>query len=198
MRAPGFVIVRAIGKKIPVEEPSMRRLILLRHAKSDWAASGQRDIDRALAERGRRAAPLMGQYLARQALRPDKALVSSARRTRETWELIAPAFDVAPPVVYDSRLYEASPKTLIEVVREAPDSAHTLLLVGHNPGIQQLAELLIATGDIRTRQSLLEKFPTAALAIIEFAVDRWRDVEAHTGRLDRFVTPRALDGEPDD
>jgi phosphohistidine phosphatase len=175
----------------------MRRLLLLRHAKSDWSVGGQRDIDRVLAERGRKVAPLVGRYLARHALRPDRVLVSSARRTRETWDFVAPAFTDAPAVAYEPRLYEAAPKLLLEVVREAPDNAHTLMLVGHNPGMQQLADLLVGAGDIRARQSLVEKFPTAAFAVIDFPVDRWRGVEPSTGRLDRFVTPKMLDGEDD-
>jgi phosphohistidine phosphatase len=175
----------------------MRRLLLLRHAKSDWSVGGQRDIDRVLAERGRKVAPLLGHYLARHGLRPDRVLVSSARRTRETWDFVAPAFDEAPPVVYEPRLYEAAPKLLIAVVREAPDEAHTLMLVGHNPGMQQLADLLVGSGDVHARQSLVEKFPTAALAVIDFPVDQWRAVEPSAGRLDRFVTPKMLDGEDD-
>jgi phosphohistidine phosphatase len=176
----------------------MRRLLLLRHAKSDWSAGGQRDIDRVLAERGRKVAPLMGQYLARHGLRPDTVLVSSARRTRETYDFVAPAFTEAPPVAYDGRLYEAPPETLLGVVRETADAAHTLLVIGHNPGMQRLADLLIKTGDIRARQGLAEKFPTAALAVIDLPVDRWSKIAPHSGRLDRFVTPKALDGEEDE
>jgi phosphohistidine phosphatase len=175
----------------------MRRLMLLRHAKSDWSAAGQQDFDRVLAERGRNAAPLMGDYLARHGLRPDRVLVSSARRTRQTCELLLPAFAKAPPVALDPRIYEGSPKTLLQIVREAPDDAQTVLLVGHNPGMQALADQLIGSGDVHARQSLVEKFPTAALAVIDFPVDRWSTVEPNSGRLDRFITPRELDGEDD-
>ncbi len=176
----------------------MRRLLLLRHAKSDWSVGGQRDIDRVLAERGRRVAPLMGEYLARQALRPDQILVSNAKRTRQTCELILPAFAEAPPVAYEPRIYEAPPKALLDVVRETRPDVHTLLLIGHNPGMQGFADLLVTEGDVHARQSLMEKFPTAALAVIDIPIDRWGKLEPHTGRLDRFVTPRSLDGEEDD
>lgn len=175
----------------------MRRLLLLRHAKSDWSVGGQRDIDRVLAERGRKAAALLGRYLARHGLRPDLVIVSNASRTRETWDFIAPALAKAPPVVYEPRLYEAHPKVLVEIVREAPDEAHALMLVGHNPGMQQLADQLIGSGDLHARQSLVEKFPTAALAVIDLPVDHWRAIEPSAGRLDRFVTPKMLDGEDD-
>jgi phosphohistidine phosphatase len=169
----------------------------LRHAKSDWSVGGQRDQDRALAARGREAAPLIGAYMARHGLKPDKALVSSARRARETWDLVAPAFGKSLDVSFDPRLYEANPKALLIPLREAGSTAHSLLVVGHNPGIQELASLLMASGDIDARQRLLEKFPTAALAVIDFPIDTWSALAPHSGRLDRFVTPRALDADTD-
>jgi phosphohistidine phosphatase len=175
----------------------MRRLMLMRHAKSDWSVGGQRDRDRALAARGREAAPLIGAYMAHHGLRPDKVLVSTARRARETWELAASAFGKDIDVSYDDRLYEANPKALLIPLRETSASAHSLLVVGHNPGIQELASLLMASGDIDARQRLLEKFPTAALAVIDFPLDSWSALAPHSGRLDRFVTPRALHAETD-
>lgn len=170
----------------------MRRLMLMRHAKSDWSVGGQPDIERTVAARGREVAPLMGRYIAQHALRPDKALVSTARRARETWDLLAPELGKVPAAAFDKRLYEAPAKSILAVLQETEPNVHTLLAVGHNPGMQELASLLMATGDLTARQSLLEKFPTAALAVIDFAIDRWSDLKAHAGRLDRFVTPRAL------
>jgi phosphohistidine phosphatase len=175
----------------------MRRLMLLRHAKSDWSVGGQSDAERALAPRGRAVAPVVGRYMAQHGLRPDLALVSPARRTRETWDLVGPAFDAPPPAKFDKRLYEARAAAILAVIQQAPDEAHTLLLVGHNPGMQELANLLAAAGDRDARQALAEKFPTAALAVIDLPVDRWKDVRAQAGRLDRFVTPRALTLEAD-
>jgi phosphohistidine phosphatase len=170
----------------------MRRLMLMRHAKSDWSVGGQADIERTLNARGRDVAPLVGRYIAQHALRPDKSLVSTARRTRETWDLLSAELGKVPPVAFDKRLYEAPAKSILPALQETPADVHTLLVVGHNPGMQELASLLMASGDISARQSLLEKFPTAALAVIDFAIDRWSDLKAHSGRLDRFVTPRAL------
>ena len=175
----------------------MRRLMLLRHAKSDWSVGGQRDHDRSLATRGREAAPLIGAYMVQHGLRPDKVLVSTARRARETWSLVAAAFGKDLDVAFDDRLYEANPKALLIPLRAANAAAHSLLMVGHNPGIQELASLLMASGDIDARQRLLEKFPTAALAVIDFQIDTWSALTPHSGRLDRFVTPRALDADPD-
>jgi phosphohistidine phosphatase len=177
----------------------MRRLLLLRHAKSEAAEPGQKDFARALAGRGRAAASLIGNYLARHGLRPDHALVSPARRTRETADLVLAAFGASAPAMrLEPRIYEASPKALLEVLHEAPDDAHTLLLVGHNPGMQQLADSLIAAGDVNARQSLVEKFPTAALAVIDLAVDAWSEAALNSGRLDRFITPKSLDGVEDE
>lgn len=173
----------------------MRRLMLLRHAKSDWSTPGQRDIDRPLSARGREAAALMGRYMAQHGLVPDQALVSSARRTRETWDRLAPAFAKQPDSVYEPRLYESSPARMLEIVQAAETAIHTLLLLGHNPGMEELAAMLAASGDTDARQQMLEKFPTGALAIIDFAVDDWTEVNANGGRLDRFVLPRALEFE---
>src|SRR5436853_548737 len=130
----------------------MRRLMLLRHAKSDWSVGGQRDLDRTLAARGREAAPLVGAYMAQHALIPDKVLVSPARRTRETWELVAPALKSNPDVSYDERLYDTSPRAILRVLHDIAADAHTSLIIGHNPGLQELAGLLIAAGGTGLRR----------------------------------------------
>jgi phosphohistidine phosphatase len=175
----------------------MRRLLLLRHAKSDWSKPGQADRDRALNARGRSAAPVVGAYLHHHRLMPDAAFVSSAVRTRETWKLIAPHLSREPKVVFEDRLYNAGPDTILEIVNEAPGNVSTLLLVGHNPGMQQISLALTATGDVDARARLGEKFPTAALAVIGFAADEWAAIRPGSGRLERFVTPAALSTDPD-
>ncbi len=175
----------------------MRRLLLLRHSKSDLAKPGQPDRDRALNARGRADAPVMGTYLERHGLIPDLALISTSARTRETWALIAPHLTRTPKVRFEDRLYAASPQGILDVIREAPRQAFCLLVVGHNPGLQALAITLAGTGDIETRQHMTEKFSTSALAVISFAAADWTGAHAHGGRLDRFVSPRSLMGEPD-
>ncbi len=175
----------------------MRRLMLLRHAKSDWSSPGMRDQDRVLAERGRESAPRIGSYMTRHALRPDLILASTATRVRQTLDLILPAFPKPPRIVYDDRLYEVEAEGLLEVVKETPGDVHALLLVGHNPGLAELAAHLVGTGDVETRQKLLEKFPTAGLAVIDFPLDDWRKLHAKAGRLDRFVAPRAIERAAD-
>jgi phosphohistidine phosphatase len=175
----------------------MRRLMLLRHAKSDWTRPGTRDHERTLAPRGREAAPRIGAYMARHGLLPDLVLCSTATRTRETWDLAAATFPDPPPTTYDERVYESGAGTLLDVVKEAKPGVHGLLLVGHNPGLHDLAQRLIASGDVDMRQRLTEKFPTGALAVIDFAVDDWRKLHPRSGRLDRFVVPRMLEAATD-
>ena len=170
----------------------MRRLLLLRHAKAERSRPGERDHDRRLDERGRGDAPVIGAYLARHGYAPDRVIVSPAARTRETWELVGPALPRRTPVDFEPRVYEASPQTLLAVVRETDPGVQTLLLVGHNPGLQDLATRLVATGDIETRQRLAEAFPTSGLAIIDFALDGWRRLHPQAGRLEHFVTPRSI------
>ena len=167
----------------------MRRLLLLRHAKSD-RPPGVSDIDRPLDARGREAAPRMGAYLAREGLRPDLALVSPSRRTRETWEAVATALDAVPVRIVET-IYEAPPAALLEAVRESPDTADTLILVGHNPGTEALAEMLAAEGAPAAQKRLAQGFPTAALAVIAFDVAQWSEV-GRNGRLERFVRPKDL------
>ena len=174
----------------------MRRLMLLRHAKSDWA-TGLRDRDRPLNERGREAAPRMGAYMARHGLVPDLIVPSTATRVRETLDLLLPSFAETPRIAHNEKLYETEPEVLLDIIKEAPRTAHALLLVGHNPSLAELAGLLMASGDVETRQRLIEKFPTAGLAVIDFAFDDWRKVHPKSGRLDRFVVPRMLEAEPD-
>ena len=175
----------------------MRRLMLLRHAKSDWFAPGTRDQDRLLSARGREAAPKMGAYMARHGLVPDLIIASPATRVTETLALVHPAFPKQPKTVSDVRLYETDADEILKVIKEAPGSVHSLLLAGHNPSLAELASLLIASGDVEARQHLIEKFPTAALAVIDFPLDDWSKIHPKSGRLDRFVLPKALDSETD-
>jgi len=170
----------------------MRRLLLLRHSKAERSVPGGRDRDRTLAERGRDDAPRIGAYLQHHALVPDGIVASPTARTRQTWELIAQAIGPGPAARFDERLYNADPETILAVIKETEPEIRTLLVVGHNPGIQEVAELLIASGDLEARQRLKEGFPTTGLAIIDFALSDWGMLHPRSGRLERFVTPRSL------
>jgi phosphohistidine phosphatase len=148
----------------------MRRLILFRHAKSERGQPGETDVLRVLNPRGERDAPRLGAFMVKHAL-PDLAVVSTAARTRQTWQLASAAFNEAPRAVFDDRIYEASPQRLLQVVKEAPQSVHTLLICGHNPGLEELAAKLIASGNVDAQRRLADAFPTAALAVIDFPGD---------------------------
>lgn len=171
----------------------MRRLLLLRHAKSDWP-DGVADQERPLAQRGRVAAPRMGAHMAQLGLTADRVLVSPARRTRETWELVCGQMPPVATVASEPRIYDASAARLLAVVREQPRQIHTLMLVGHNPGMEDLAATLIASGAALDLEKLKEKFPTGALAVIDLPVDDWSAAAPCSGRLDRFILPRELMG----
>ncbi|MBB3018322.1 phosphohistidine phosphatase [Microvirga lupini] len=174
----------------------MLRLLLLRHAKSAWPA-GILDIDRPLAKRGQEAALVMGDYLKRERLAPDLAIVSSARRTQETWERVQPILGEIE-MRLDGRIYEAPVGRLLEVVREVGAETGTLLLIGHNPGFEELAKLLIGEGDMDGILRLGQKYPSAGLAVIDFELASWADVARKAGRLERFVTPKSLGSGEDD
>jgi phosphohistidine phosphatase len=175
-----------------IESSPMRRLMLLRHAKSDWSSPGQPDLNRPLNERGAEAARLVGSYLARHRLVPDCILCSPATRTRETLAGIAAQWPEEVPTAFDDRLYAAAPQTILTVIRDQKAKARNLMVIAHNPGLHETAELLIAAGDVALRERLREKFPTAALAVIDFAVDAWSRIRGRSGRLDRYVTPRSI------
>lgn len=172
----------------------MKTLLLLRHAKSRWDEPVD-DHDRGLNARGRQAAARMGHELRRLEPGPDLVLASSARRVVETLSEMGPCAALAPR--FDRRLYEATAEQLLDIVRSADKRVARLLLVGHNPGLAQLAGMLIGDGDPGLRTQLLAKFPTAALAQIALPIDDWRDAEPDIGVLTSFVRPRDLDGTSD-
>ena len=169
----------------------MRRLMLLRHAKTERAQPGERDRDRKLTKRGRADAPAVGAYMAHHRLVPGLALISPAARAQETWTLVAAAFAKTPRTVNDERIYNANPETLIGVIA-ATHKAPALLVVGHNPSLHDLALQLIASGDVEMREQLNEKLPTSGLVVIDLPFDDWSLVHPHSGRLERFVSPRLI------
>jgi phosphohistidine phosphatase len=161
-----------------------KRLTLLRHAKSSWAGPNVVDHDRRLNARGQRAAAAVGRYIQHEGIAPDLVLCSSARRTNETLRLLDLAATIA--VLVEDELYGASAGELIERLRCIDDSAQSVLVVGHNPGIQDLAINL--TGD----QGSLASFPTAALALLSLPIAAWHNLRAGAAILNAFVVPRTL------
>lgn len=136
---------------------------------------------------------MMGLYMAQHRLVPDAVLVSTAARTQATWSLLAPTVDRHIEPQFDKRLYGAAAAELLAQVRATAPAVHALLVIGHNPGLQDLARLLAEHGDADARLALMEKFPTAALAVIDFPIARWSDVGPRGGRLERFIAPRMLE-----
>jgi phosphohistidine phosphatase len=168
-----------------------KRLILLRHAKSAWP-DGVEDISRPLADRGRRAAPLMGAYLTRRRLAQDLVLVSPARRTEDTWALVRKQLPETTISRLEERIYEADAETLLAVIRDTDAAVRTLMIIGHNPGLEDLARRLMASRDGEHAQRLMEKYPTAGLAMFDIDGADWFAVQPGKARLKAFVTPKSL------
>lgn len=176
----------------------MRRLLLLRHAKTEKDGPTGRDRDRRLDERGHRDARTMGAYIAEHDLVPDHAFVSTAVRTRQTFDLVSQDW---PKVAVDhlDELYGADPGSLLGIVRAAVgDDPRGLLVIAHNPGLHEFALALAGSGSARARHALQDNLPTSGLAVIDFAIDDWSDVSFRRGRLERFVSPRLLKEGSDD
>ncbi len=171
----------------------MKTLLLLRHAKSSWDDPSLEDFDRPLAPRGEKAAPLMARYLRKMGLRPDLVLCSPALRARQTWSLVARSLDSKIEVKDMRGLYLSSPGRLLDAVRRAPNAASCVMLVGHNPGMENLAMALAGpSSDPPALAKLHAKFPTAALAEIEFEVAAWTNLARGEGCLKRFIRPQDL------
>lgn len=166
----------------------MKRLLLLRHAKSSWDDPGLPDHERPLAPRGHRAAERMADHLRSNAPHADLVLCSSALRTRETLQRMTKAFGDAEIVVEDE-LYGATDDALLERLRRVAEGSETVAMIGHNPGIHDLAFALAGRGEDLDR--MRAKFPTGALAVLEFD-GPWRRLEPGEARLASFVTPKDL------
>lgn len=168
----------------------MKRLYLLRHAKSSWDDPSLDDHDRPLARRGRRATKLIAEHLQRERIAPSLVLCSSALRTRETLERVLPELDPADGRV-ERRLYGASAEELLARLREVPSGVDSVMLVGHQPAIQELALRLAGAGSELDR--VRQKFPTAALATLAVAGD-WCGLDAGAAKLVAYVRPKELKG----
>jgi phosphohistidine phosphatase len=171
--------------------PATKRLFLLRHAKSSWDDPGLDDHERPLAPRGQRACKVIAEHLRANAIEPELVLCSSARRTRETLEGVAPTGER----VIESELYTASPGELVERLRRVPDNTGSVMLIGHNPSMQMLAlRLARRDGDATARATLERKFPTGALATLTFECG-WSELDTGNAQLAAFMTPKELNGK---
>jgi phosphohistidine phosphatase len=183
----------------------MRRLILLRHAKTEHDAPSGQDQDRRLDDRGRLDAAAMGSWIGRHLPVPELVLVSTAVRTQQTWEIVRQAIQDAtrtaaqPQVESLDELYGAEPAQLLQIIRmsEATDPRQ-LMVIGHNPGMHELALALAGSGDAAAKKALEDNLPTTGLAILDFAIDDWNEVAFRRGTLVRFTSPKLLKQTSDD
>lgn len=172
----------------------MKRLTLLRHAKSAWDDPVARDFDRPLNRRGEKAALLMGRYAKAQKMRFDGTVASPAVRVVQTLDRFFEGLGEKVEPRWDRRIYLASAPTLIDVVRDMPDDASHMLLAGHNPGMEELVLALVPDdADNALREDVEIKFPTASLAILDLGIDSWAQAGENIARLVSFTRPRDLD-----
>ena len=175
----------------------MKTLLLLRHAKSSWAKSswpdpGATDFDRSLNDRGRRAAPLIAGHLLESGLLPDLVLCSAARRTRETLALMLPNLPGDAVLRIENGLYKASSADLLKRLRRVEPTVGTVLVIAHNPGLEDLAATVCGGGDENLRRRMAEKFPTTALAVFALDAARWTGLRKEAAILTDFVLPKDL------
>lgn len=161
----------------------MKQLYLLRHAKSSWDDLELDDFDRPLNGRGKKAAPLIGKVIRDKGLKPDLIICSPSKRTRQTIKLVLEASELNNKIDFEDRIYEASSEQLLAVLKEQK-KADSILMVGHNPGIEELLTKL--TGDY-------EHFPTAALAAIDLDIEKWNAIAGGAGEMRWIVRPRELE-----
>jgi len=173
----------------------MKRLTLLRHAKSGDDGTVARDFDRPLNAKGRRAARTIGRHMRDEALRFDAVIASPAVRVAETLAEVESVYDLGLVPDWNKQLYLATPDELLDAIHQAPAEAESILLVGHNPGLEQLVLRLVPHGADGARGEVAIKYPTASLVELRFPVERWDQVADGAADLVRFVRPRDLDPE---
>lgn len=172
----------------------MKRLLLLRHGKADRHSAGG-DRERPLTKRGEEDSRRLGQFMFAEGLTPDLAVASNARRAKQTLERVLEAFPGHVTHLIENTIYLATAEHLLDILRQTPDKIATLLAVGHNPGFGELAISLAGDGEAEQLALMRAKFPTAALAVLDFDAENWAAAGKGTARLRRFVTPAALRGD---
>ncbi|QFT31250.1 2,3-bisphosphoglycerate-dependent phosphoglycerate mutase [Labrenzia sp. THAF82] len=173
------------------------RLLLLRHAKSDWGDDDLEDIDRPLNSRGKTAAMKMGRYLQQNGLLPNQIMCSTSQRTRETLSRVLQFLPQEAQIHLISDLYRQSEDDYTPLIRKYGGRAQNLMVIGHNPATEDTALSLTGTAAPEALADLEEKYPTAALSVLDFDIADWSELGPKTGHLERFVKPRDLKDEPD-
>ncbi len=159
----------------------MKTLYVMRHAKSSWDDASMADFDRPLNERGKQAAPFMGGLMRRRQMLPEIIVSSPAKRARSTAKRVCEGGSLAAEVIFDERIYEASPNALREIVADLDEAYSSAMLVGHNPGME---------GFIRYLTGHIEPMPTAAIAVVELDIERWADITGECGELKEIFRPK--------
>jgi phosphohistidine phosphatase len=165
---------------------NMKHLLLMRHAKSSWAITGQADFERTLNERGAKDAPEMGKRIAHQKFHPELMITSPAKRTLKTAKEVAKQIGYKEAMIeQDPTIYEAHTDEILYIIRNLDDALHKVMIIGHNPAFTSLVGILT--------DSLIENMPTAGVALISFEMESWRQIAAHTGKLEWFDFPKNTD-----
>lgn len=175
-----FLKFSAVGLSILQIETFMKTLFVLRHAKSSWDIPDSADFDRPLNERGLETAPLVGKMIRKNNFQIDLILSSPAKRAEQTTNLVKESAQLAAPIEFDDRIYEASPHRLLLVVSELNDKIKSVMLVGHNPGLEGLLKILTTE---------IEPMPTAALAVIDLKIDKWSEIHIDCCNLRTVIRP---------
>lgn len=170
----------------------LKTIYLLRHAKSSWRDQGVEDFDRRLSKRGREAAKAMADYMSAHGIVPAQILCSPALRTRETLEHMEAKLDAAIPIRFEKGIYNAEAPSLLRRVRRLSDALPSVMVIGHNPGIERLALMLSGDGDSAARDKLANKYPTGTLAIMTVPIDHWSELGPEVARLEAVVRPKDL------
>ena len=170
----------------------MKRLLLLRHGKSDWGDATLDDFDRPLAPRGIKASKKIGRFLVDQKLVPELVFCSEAVRARQTWDLVQECIDDPVDTKFREDLYLAEPRVLLAAARHAPATCDSLMLIAHNPGLGLLTGQLVADGDAAAIRNLGDNFPTAGLAVFECDIQSWDELPKTQAYLSHFIRPRKL------
>ncbi len=169
----------------------MKRLYLLRHGKSGWENPDLNDFQRPLNERGRSDVPVIGRYMTEKGYNPDRVLCSTAVRTQETWELVERELPQTDrDIRFSNRLYLAIPEQVMSQAQNMSDECKSLLMIGHNPGMQESAMSFSNSRGSDHYRKIEDVFPSSGLAVLQFAADNWEDVFAGSGELIDFYSPK--------
>jgi phosphohistidine phosphatase len=169
----------------------MKRILLLRHAKSSWDDPALSDFARPLADRGRGVAPRMGAFMRSQGLVPEAVLCSPARRAVQTLQMVEPYLST-PSIEIEDMMYMATPEVILSRVRAMEDGIRSVLLIGHNPAFEEIALRLAGDGRRKAMKRIRARFPTCALAVLRFDADAWAVITQKSGYLELFVRPKDL------